>query len=392
MKKLIALSFGFAAVLGLAVSCKPDTNLSYESDSLKLPAQTFNYALPSKNETGGLTFIDNPINAISNAGATLGRVLFYDKKLSLNNSVACASCHLQEKAFADDKPFSVGFQGLKTTRNASTIVNANLNKSFFWDMRASSLEDLSLQPVRNHIEMGIEDMDKLAIKLAKVPYYADLFEKTFGAKDINGEKISKAMSQFLRSMVTYQSKFDEAKKANFGTFTIEEKKGMELFTKKLHCSNCHGGDNFNESVDGEQAFNIGLDAEYTDNGVGQLNTDKKKNGFFKIPSLRNVALTAPYMHDGRFNTLEEVAAHYNNLQNHPNLTVNLRNFTWEGNGGGTNSGGNTGWNSSPINSSFNRIIPLQLTPTDQKALVAFLKTLTDESLIKDERFSNPFKL
>jgi cytochrome c peroxidase len=392
MKKIIALSFGIATVLGLAISCKLDNNnLAYESDSLKLPAQTLNYALPSKGEAGGMAFTDNTANPISNNGATLGRVLFYDKKLSLNNSVACASCHLQEKAFADDKQFSVGFQGMKTTRNASTIVNADLTKSFFWDMRANSLEDLSLQPVRNHIEMGIEDMDKLAIKLAKVPYYTDLFEKAFGAKDINGEKISKAMAQFLRSMVTYRSKFDEAKKSNFGTFTTEENRGMELFTKKLHCNNCHGGDNFNESVDGEQAFNIGLDAEYADNGVGQLNSDKKKNGVFKIPSLRNIALTAPYMHDGRFASLDAVASHYNNLQNHPNLTVNLRTFTWEGNGGGSNSGGSTGWSNAPVNSSLNIITPLQLTEKDQKALVAFLKTLTDESLTKDVRFSNPFK-
>jgi cytochrome c peroxidase len=392
MKKLITLAFGVAAIWGLALSCKPENNntLTYESDSLKLPAQELNYALPTKGEAAGITFRDNKANAITNAGATLGRVLFYDKKLSLNNQVACASCHLQEKAFADDKQFSVGFQGMKTTRNASTLTNENLNSSFFWDMRTHSLEDLSLQPVRNHIEMGIEDMDKLSVKLTKVPYYADLFEKAYGAKDINGEKISKAMAQFLRSMVTYRSRFDEIKKNNFAGFTTQEAQGMELFTKKLHCTNCHGGDNFNEAASGEEGFNIGLDKEYADNGVGKLTGDKTKNGIFKVPSLRNIALTAPYMHDGRFNSLDEVVNHYNFVKDHENLMPSLRSFTWQGNGGGLNSGGSIGWGgTSGSGQSFVR--SLNLSTTDKQNLVAFLHTLTDDKLTKDERFSSPFK-
>lgn len=392
MKKLITIAFGFATVLGIAISCKPDNNnLTYETDNLKLPEQTLNYALPSKGEAAGITFKDNTANPISNNGATLGRVLFYDKKLSLNNQVACASCHLQEKAFADDKRFSVGFQGMKTTRNASTITNANLNTSFFWDMRTHSLEDLSLQPVLNHIEMGIEDMDKLSLKLAKIPYYSDLFEKAYGTKDINGEKISKAVSQFLRSMVTYRSKFDDGKKSNFVNLTAQESQGMDLFTKKLHCTNCHGGDNFNEAIDGEEGFNIGLDREYADNGVGLLTGDKKKNGVFKVPSLRNIALTGPYMHDGRFSSLEEVVNHYNTVQNHENLMASLRTFTWQGNGGGSNSGGSIGWSSGSNGNSFNGVRSLNLSTIDRLCLVAFLKTLTDEKLTQDERFSNPFK-
>jgi cytochrome c peroxidase len=324
----------------------------------------------------------------------LGRVLFYDKKLSLNNQVACASCHHQENAFADPVRFSKGFDGLTTTRNASTITNPSLEKEFFWDLRAASLENLALQPVRNHIEMGIEDMDKLAIKLNKIAYYPELFEKAFGSNEINGDKISKAMAQFLRSMVTYRSKFDEAKKVNFSTFTADEKRGMTLFTEKLHCGNCHGGDNFNTALQGELAFNIGLDVQYKDNGMGVRSGNAKENGVFKVPSLRNVGITGPYMHDGRFQTLEEVVDHYDQLmQPHENLFASLRTFTWEGNGGGQFSGGSTGWGGGggSVNT-LQRPNSLALKPEDKRALVAFLKTLTDEKLIKDVKYSNPFTL
>lgn len=386
MKKTKIFAYGFIATLAGVIACRPSANAPFETDSLKLPAQKYDYALPSKN-MAGLEFTDNPTNRITNAGATLGRVLFYDKKLSLNNSVACASCHLQEKGFADSKQFSVGFQGMTTTRNASAIQNAALENSFFWDMRSPSLENLSLEPVRNHIEMGIEDMSKLSEKLAKVSYYQELFKDAYGTSDINGERISKAISQFLRSMVTYRSKFDEGKKANYANFTAEEMRGKVLFMEKLHCVNCHGGDNFNTSVDGEHFANIGLDATYRDNGIGALTGNSAKNGLFKIPSLRNVGLTAPYMHDGRFENLESVVNHYDNsVRNHANLFPNLRNFQWEGNGGSTTSG--NGWGAPPPPSA--NVLPLALTAQDKKALVAFLKTLTDDELTKDVRFSNPF--
>ena len=400
MKKMNRIALGFAAAAAVAVGCVRDnTNQVYETDSLKLPAQTLNYQLPSKAEANGVVFVDNPTNPISNDAATLGRVLFYDKKLSLNNQVACASCHHQQTAFADNVSFSEGFNGQKTTRNASSIANPVLEKALFWDMRSPSLEDLALRPVRNHIEMGIEDMDKLSVKLAKISYYQPLFQKAFGTADINGDRIAKAVGQFLRSMVTYQSKFDAGKNNKFASFTAQELRGKDLFMTKLHCNNCHGGDNFNTSIDGEAAHNIGLDKDYADNGVGSLKADASKTGFFKVPSLRNVGLTAPYMHDGRFATLEQVVEHYDhNLQPHVNLFPNLRTFLWEGNGGGVNSGGSTGWSTGgttvtngSTTSSFARPNNRNLLPNDKTALVAFLKTLSDVSLTTDARFSNPFK-
>ena len=390
MKKITFIALGFAAAAVIAISCQPDNStLTYEADSLKLPATALNYKLPSKAESG-ITFKENPLNPITDDGATLGRVLFYDKKLSLNNQVACASCHHQANAFADNVALSTGFNGQKTSRNASTITNPNLEKALFWDMRSPNLEDLATRPVRNHVEMGIEDMDKLAIKLAKISYYNGLFQKAYGSTDINGERISKAIAQFLGAMVTYNSKFDQGKKNNFANFTTEEKFGMDLFTRQLHCNNCHGGDNLNTPLDGEGAANIGLDLQYADNGIGAEKGAKAKNGFFKIPSLRNVALTAPYMHDGRFATLENVINHYNDqLRNHENLFPTLRTFTWQGNGGGTSSGGSSGgWGSS---NSATFIIQLNLKPTDKSALLAFLKTLTDDKLTNDERYSSPFK-
>jgi cytochrome c peroxidase len=393
MAKLSRLAFGFLSVAALAIGCQDQTgNVGYESDALKLPAKTLDYNLPTKEAANGIAFKDNPANPITDEAATLGRVLFYDKKLSLNNQVACASCHHQRNGFADPVALSTGFQGQKTTRNASTIVNAGMDHKLFWDLRATSIEDLSLRPVSNHIEMGIEDMDKLSQKLAKINYYPDLFEKAFGSKDISGDKISKAVSQFLRSMVSYNSKFDQAKKNNFANFTTSELRGKELFTKQLHCNNCHGGDNFNTAMSGEEAFNIGLELVYKDNGVGLRSGERTKNGVFKVPSLRNVSLTGPYMHDGRFKSLEEVVDHYDrNLKAHENLFPSLRSFTWQGNGGGTNSGGSVGWGSSSNNNSLQSPRSLNLSAGDKQALVDFMKTLTDNSMVNDERFSNPFE-
>jgi cytochrome c peroxidase len=389
MKKITLATI--ATLFVLMFGCKPEgNNLPYEADNLNLPAQAMDYSFPTESESGGIKYQSNPNNPITNQGATLGRVLFYDKKLSLNNQVACASCHHQDQGFADNVRFSTGFQGAKTTRNALALNNAILDKSLFWDNRSPNLEELALEPVRNHIEMGIEDMDKLAIKLSKISYYPELFEKAFGSKEVSGDKISKAMAQFLGSLVTYRSKFDEGKKNNFIKYTSEETRGKNLFMKELHCANCHGGDNFNKSIDNELAFNIGLDQQYKDNGIGALTGDNKKNGKFKVPSLRNVAVTGPYMHDGRFATLEEVVEHYNStMQNHTNLFPSFRSFTWQGNGGGINSGGSGGWGGS----SFNSFAPrgLNLQENDKKALVAFMKTLTDEKLMKEEKFSNPFQ-
>jgi len=168
-------------------------------------------------------FAPTPSMKISNAGATLGRVLFYDKQLSLNNSVSCGSCHHQELSFADGLAKSAGFEGRRTSRNAMAIVNAGLNNNLFWDSRVQSTEDLISEPIQNHIEMGMEDLVALSSKLSKLEYYPNLFKNAFGDDAINEERIADAMSQFLNSMVSFDSKFDRESENNFAGFSTLEK-------------------------------------------------------------------------------------------------------------------------------------------------------------------------
>ena len=342
----------------------PDSPLDYESMDFpnSIINGTLNVNTSNLEQFSSFGRInDNPI--VTNNGATLGRVLFYDKHLSLNNSVSCGSCHHQSRAFADPIALSKGFEGRETTRNSMAIINPGLNNSLFWDSRASSVRNMSLEPVKNHIEMGLESMEVLKNKLNELEYYPALFEKAYGTNVINEERISDAISQFLVSMVTFDSKFDQGIEQEFENFSSLEQLGMQLFTS--NCSGCHGNDSFGaaDSFGGdyqqsEGTANIGLDLHYTDNGRG--------NGKFKIPALRNIALTSPYMHDGRFNSLEEVIEHYNSgVQNHPDLDDKLKNG--------------------------NNPIRMNLSDLQKQALIAFLNTLTDESYITNEKFSNPFQ-
>ena len=307
----------------------------------------------------------NPI--VKNEGARLGRVLFYDKKLSISNTISCGSCHIQSSGFSDVTALSQGFKGLHTSRNSSSIGNAALSASLFWDGRNSTVKSMTLNPVQNHIEMGMEDLNFLVKKLSSTSYYPDLFKKAFGNSEITKERIANALAQFVCSMVSVDSKYDKESAVSFRGFSELEKKGKDLFfSSKTNCTACHGGPNFsvnsvnsfNDYTSSNGTANIGLDIQYKDQGFG--------NGKFKIPSLRNVELTAPYMHDGRFKTLEEVVEHYNSgIANHPQLDRNLK-----------------------INGQPRR---LNLNEQDKKALVAFLKTLTDETLVKDVKFSDPFQ-
>jgi cytochrome c peroxidase len=393
MSKIRITGIGLGAMLALGVACNKDNAPSqYESDSLKLPSQPYSYQLPTAT-AAGFSLADNPQNPITDNGATLGRVLFYDKKLSLNNLVACASCHKQENGFADPVALSAGFEGKKTIRNAMAFTNPTSDKTYFWDTRAASLEDLSLQPVRNHIEMGMESMDKLAEKLSKIPYYTQLFQNAYGTSEITKERIAGSMAQFLRSIVTYRSKFDDGQKSNFTNFTASEERGKVLFFNDLHCGNCHGGVNFNgiENKAGKETFNIGLDENYADNGVGALSSNVNFNGAFKVPTLRNVELTAPYMHDGRFQNLEQVVEHYNSqMRNHPNLFPRFRTFSRVSQGGtiepggyGSGGGGNSDPNSAPPRG-------LNMSVQEKTDLIAFLKTLTDKKMVSEPKYANPF--
>ena len=383
------ISFVFTFFLLVILACSDKSLVTSHEENLSLPNEPYAYdklSLPVGSSIAG-SFddftIDNNVVTFSNNkteitpwGATLGRVLFYDKKLSLNNTVSCASCHHQEKAFADGLQFSTGFEGRVTTRNSMAIVNPILQNNLFWDSRSKTIHDLSLQPVQNHIEMGMEDLNRLVSKLENTEYYKTLFKKAFGTNEINPTNISKALSQFVASITTSRSRFDAGSINNFNNFSELEKMGMELFNSdKAKCSSCHGGGNmsaldgpndpyggggsFTAAQDLRGATNIGLDIVYKDNGLG--------NGKFKIPSLRNIELTGPYMHDGRFKTLEEVVNHYTNgIKPHQHLDVKF-----------TDGKGN--------------VKPLNLNSIEKKAIIAFLKTLTDQEMTKDPKWSNPFR-
>ena len=374
------------------ISCnKEETYIAIEESPLNLPSTPFDYInlnLPSHFTTNvpgqplptSINGTDNmpSNNVITNEGATLGRVLFYDKSLSANGTVACATCHKQDKGFSDNEVLSIGFQGGFTGRHSMTLINARFYQRgrFFWDERASTLEEQVLMPFQDPVEMGMT-LDEVVSNVTKQPFYAALFESAFGSKEITSDKISKALAQFVRSIVSFNSKYDQGRAlvttpgANFSNFTAQENTGKNLFFQTIPngggaCFGCHTTEAFISANPGPQ--NNGLDiSSTTDLGAGAIFPNPIFVGRFKTSTLRNIELTAPYMHDGRFATLEEVVEHYNSgIQANPTLAPAL-----------TDANGNP--------------IRLNFTDSEKAALVAFLKTLTDISIGTNEKWSNPFK-
>jgi cytochrome c peroxidase len=306
-------------------------------------------------------------------------VLFYDPALSYNNTIACASCHHQQSGFSDSRQFSKGFSGKFTNRNSPSIFNLTDRSLLFWDMRENSLKQMVLDPVENHIEMGFERADRIVNNIQNIDYYAPLFQKAFNGSNVTEEKIRMALAEFLKSIKSGSSKYDEGVKIEFANYNQEEKRGRAVF-EESGCENCHNGANFGNGFGwGPQAANIGLEMNYKDKGMSNVNSGMTAEGVFKVPSLRNVALTAPYMHDGRYATLDEVIEHYSSgIVDHPDLSWELKEFSQE----------------KRIDGSFVFTVHprrLNLSANDKKALIAFLNTLTDYSFTTAERFSNPFR-
>ena len=342
---------------------------------LELPEATHDYVgyavdrLPAHFGDGGIltatsgdnTPTDNPI---TNAGATLGRVLFYDKRLSHDNSRSCASCHHQSLGFSDNQRLSDGIGDTKTKRHSMSLTNTKFyaNDRFFRDESAQSLEEQVLMPIVDPIELG-SNMNELLAELAETDYYAELFHNAFGSPEITPDGMSKAMSQFVRSMVSYQSKYDSAFDdhgvAHFDDVLSEQEDlGRRLFHGVGRCSFCHTS----EAQVATQPHNNGLDAVTDDPGVG--------DAAFKSASLRNVGVRAFFMHDGRFRSLREVVDFYSDeIQAHPELDFRLRDSSNDG---------------APVQ--------LGLSEEEKDALVAFLETLTDYEFLKDPKFANPFAL
>jgi len=364
---------------------------SGRSDRPTLPEVPFEYAgveLPDHVLSGSRRIppagrADNtpPDNPITDEGATLGRVLFYDTRLSANETVSCATCHIQEFGFSAPERLSVGLHGETTARHSMALANARFYEPgrFFWDERAATLEEQVLVPIQDRVEMGM-DLALLQDRLADTDFYPELFEAAFGTPAITNERISKALAQFVRSLVSFGSKYDQAFAAGAArtpdfeaVFDDDELLGLRLFEGArgsggargrgrmggmsgmgpgVTCSVCHA----TTAQIASRPRNNGLDSGIVDEGAG--------GGRFKVPSLRNVAVRAPYMHDGRFESLREVVHFYNtDVQRGRGVDRALMHASMHGMG---------------------------LTDAEVDAIVAFLETLTDEAFLTDPKFSDPF--
>ena len=349
--------------------------VSTVASALRLPAITADYTptLPPHYLAPPVQNQDNTPagNPTTDLGATLGRVLFYDKRLSTNGTVSCSSCHQQQNGFSDPRRFSVGFNGGLTGRNSMGLANARYypNGRFFWDERAATLEAQVLQPIQNSVEMGMT-LPALVARLGAEPFYTNLFASVFGTPEVNTNRISRALAQFIRSMVSTGSKYDAGVAVGFTNFTAQELLGRQVFLGQVGnatCAACHGTD----AHTAPGLNNNGLEFPYVDAGAGAITGRPQDNGRFKVPSLRNIALTAPYMHDGRFATLEEVVEFYaTGVVANPNLPPPLL------------APPAPGQPPSPRR--------LNLTAAQKAALVAFMRTLTDTNLATSGRFTDPF--
>ncbi len=313
-------------------------------------------------------FNDNPPTI---EGVKLGRMLFYEKELSKDNSISCASCHLQEHAFTDPNTFSEGVDGSLGKRQAMSVFNTAWHTNeFFWDGRAHLLRDQSLKPIEDELEMK-ESLPNVIDKLTQREEYRLQFIRAFGDNEITAERMSLAMEQFMNTIVSNRSNYDRFL-AGEVSLTASEERGRQLYFAEYNpgfpeqsgadCAHCHGGANF----DNNQYMNNGLDVEADQDDLGreEATGNASDRAKFKVPSLRNIEVTAPYMHDGRFTTLEEVIGHYNDgIKISPTLDPALEYTTYTG---------------------------LMLTDQDKADLIAFLKTLTDQELLTDERYSDPF--
>ncbi len=313
---------------------------------------------------------DNPITV---AGQDLGRHLFYDPVLSADSSMSCSSCHLQNSSFTDNRAVSIGIDGIGGTRSSMSLLNIGFNyNGLFWDGRSLTLEEQALLPVEDPIELHNLWPDVID-KLQASDLYREKFRKAFGiglASEITKELAVKALAQFERSIVSSgNSWFDQVIYGNDPTkqFEDDELNGFLMFFDQSNgalpdaeCGHCHPAPLFTT----DEYINNGLDpasepVDFLDPGYGTVTQFPSDFGRFRVPTLRNIALTAPYMHDGRFQTLEEVVEHYN-------------------------SGGHHAPNIDPL------ITPLELTPEQQQDLIAFLKTLSDMDVVENPLYSNPF--
>jgi len=321
----------------------------------------YNLAVPMLFEEKLIAPIIPANNPLTEEGVALGKKLFFDKRLSGDNTQACASCHNPKKAFTDQQQFSRGVQGELGTRNAMPLFNLawNYDNRFAWDGKEFGLEKQALEPVSNPIEMHA-NWEIVAEKLQQSTTYPDLFLMAFGTSKIAPTLVTKAIAQFERTLVSGNSKFDKYLLGE-RTLSTAEQNGFSVFMDeaKGDCFHCHGSSN-NPLWTDNKFHNNGLDATFQDLGLGAVTGDPNDNGKFKSPSVRNLAFTAPYMHDGRFATLDEVIDHYSEgLKRSATIDPLMKNV---------NAGG------------------VQLSRQDKNDLKAFLQSLSDTEFINNPNF------
>ncbi|MDO3425977.1 cytochrome c peroxidase [Chryseobacterium sp. APV1] len=327
-------------------------------------------------------------NPITDKGATLGRMLFYDKNLSKNNTISCSSCHKQELAFGDNAVASTGVNGT-TGRHSMRLVNARFGNEmkFFWDERATNLEEQTTFPIQDHNEMGFSGtngdgtLQDLIAKLQNIKYYQEMFKFVYGDATINQTRIQNALAQFIRSIQSFDSKYDAGRAASandqqpFANFTAQENQGKNLFLAPpvfdatgnrtgggLGCAACHAAPEFD--ID-PNSRNNGIIGKISGTGIDVFNT--------KAPSLRNITNSSgiengQFMHTGNLTTLQQVIGHYGNINIAPGNTNLDPRLAPNGNGQ-----------------------KLNLTSTEVNAVIAFLKTLSGTDVYTNKKWSNPFK-
>lgn len=312
---------------------------------------------------------DNPMTV---EGVALGRKLFYDVRLSLDNTISCGSCHQADKGFSDPDQFSVGVGGAVGDRQSMALVNLGWQSTFFWDGRSGTLEEQILEPVPNPVEMHLEWPEAVS-RIQADELYPDMFYAAFGENGITKEKTAKAIAQFLRTMISGNSKYDvmykvqnslpltAAEQTLMNAITVEEWAGMDIFFSLTggDCLHCHDGPLMHVNL----FSNNGLDATFEDEGRYLVTGNTNDMGKFKVPTLRNIELTAPYMHDGRFQTLDEVIIHYSfGIEQSATIDPMLE-FAHQGG--------------------------VQLDPQERELLKTFLKTFTDYEFINNPDFREP---
>ena len=391
MNRPTRFAFFLFAVIGVIIACDPkddilgplSPNVADGLDTIEYNPQA--YQFPQIN---GLPAMQIPAtNPVTVQGVRLGRYLFYEKMLSIDSSISCASCHRQDKAFTDGVPKSIGVDGTIGIRNSMSLINIgyswrpNNAHNFMWDGTFRHLEDQVLAPVENPLEMK-NNWEEVERRLRNHEHYPALFRKAFGINskaDISKELAAKAIAQFMRTLNSADSKYDSVEWRAFNYFTESQQRGYELFlgdvngaavTKDAECAHCHSfSRNFatfarnnytNNGLDSAQSLN-----DFIDKGLGGVTGIPTDNGRFKEVTLRNIGLTAPYMHDGRFATLEEVLDHYVS-GGHPSPNV-----------------GNELATAPTLRT---------LSATEKADIIAFLNTLTDTSYFTKQEWSDPFLL